>query len=177
MYKVTFFMGVSPKELEEKLIPVGFQKSKGSLIWRSEGNESIFQIVPFGGHNRITSDYGYRLYFNSLGGGLYLYDMSLSMFQPSVKGVEFNLTLERTKAGWQFYFKSRPSFRIVDSRGIYQKGNVGVVVVNDNHLNLQVRPKKPKGVVPLNESLEEISVILEEINPTEIDIFSFMEVS
>jgi hypothetical protein len=175
MYKVTLFMKVSPKELEEKLLPVGFKQSKGSLLWSSEGN--IFQIVPFGGNDRITSDYGYRLYFNSLNGGLYLYDMALSMFQPEIKGVEYNLTeLERTKAGWQFYFKSRPSFKEIDARGIYQKGKVGIVIVNDNHLNLQVRPKRPKGVVPLNESLEEISVLLEEINPTELDIFSFLEV-
>lgn len=173
MYKVTFFMETSPKELEEKLLPVGFKKSKGSLIWSSEG--STFQIVPFGGNNRITSDYGYRLFFNSLSGGLYLYDMSLSMFKPTIRGVEYNLTeLERTKEGWQFYFKSRPNFKVIDPRGIYQKGKVGIVIVNDNHLNLQVRPKKPRGVVPLNESLEEIAVLVEEFNPTELDIFTFV---
>lgn len=173
MYKVTFFMEVSPNELEEKLVPVGFKKSKGSLLWSSEG--SMFQIIPFGGNDRNTNLYGYRLFFNSIGGGLYLYDMSLSMFQPIIKGVEYNLTeLERTKDSWLFFFKSRPNFKVVDPRGIYQRDKVGIVVVNDNHLNLQIRPKQPKGVVPLNHSLEDIAVLLEELNPVELDIFSFV---
>ncbi len=166
-------MEASPRELEQKLLPVGFQKSKGSLLWSSEG--SLFQIIPFGGGNRLTNDYGYRVYFKSVSSGLYLYDMALSMFQPMIKGVEYNFTeLERTKTAWLFYFKSRPSFKVIDPRGIYKKGKVEIVTVKDSHLNLQIRPKHPKGVLSLNESLEDIAVLLEEINPTELDIFAFV---
>lgn len=176
MYKITFFMEISPKELEKKLLPVGFKNVNGSLLWGVE--ESTFQIVPFSLDNRYSNDYGYKLYFKgSIGGALYLYDMALRMFKPSIKAVEYDLTeIERTKQAWQFYFKSRTSFREVDERGIYERGDIGIVCVYDNHLNLQIRPKRPKGEVPLNRSLEEISVLLEELNPTTMDIFSILEV-
>lgn len=176
MYKVTFFMSISPKELEDKLLPVGFKKSNGSLIWGSE--DSSFQIVPFSTDNRITIDYGYRLFFkDSIAGALYLYDMGLRMFEPSIKAVEYNLTeLERTRQGWQYYFKSRAAYKEIDSRGIYENGNVGLVCIQDNLLNMQIRPKRPKGDVALSQSLEEIAILLEEIKPTAMDIFSFAEV-
>lgn len=175
MYKVTFFMSVPPAELENKLTPVGFVNQKGSLTWHSPHDKSlIFQIVPFGGDNRFSSNYGYRLYFNgSIDGALYLFDMALAGFFPDITGVEYNLTeLERTKAGWVFYFKSRSGYVKVDERGIYRKGNIGIVCVNDNHLNLQIRPKRPKGIVPLKDSLVEISHLVEEINPVNLDLFS-----
>jgi hypothetical protein len=168
-------MGVAPSELEKKLKAVGFTNQKGSLIWKSPNDSGIiFQIVPFGVNDRHCSNYGYRLYFNgSIDGALYLYDMALAGFFPEVIGVEYNLTeLERTRLGWVFYFKSRTSYIKEDDRGIFRKGNVGIVCVGDNHLNLQIRPKRPKGIVPLKESLVEISRLLEEINPMTLDLFS-----
>ncbi|MEX3623627.1 hypothetical protein [Viridibacillus arvi] len=175
MYKITFFMELSPKELEEKLLPVGFKKLNAALIWGSE--DTMFKIVPFGSDNHSTS-HGYRLYFNgSITGALYLYDMGLNMFKPHISGVEYNITeIERTQQAWNFYFKSRTAYKIIDERGIYSKGNVGIVCVQDNLLNLQVRPTRPKGEVSLNRSLEEIATLIEEINPTTMDLFSFSEV-
>ena len=175
MYKVTFFMRISPSELHEKLRPVGFVNQKGSLVWNSPIDKTVtFQIVPFGGNNRNCSEYGYRIYFNgSITGALYLYDMTLANLFPDIKGVEYNLTeLDRTKAGWIFYLKSRTEYVKEDERGIFRKGNIGLICMADNHLNLQIRPKRTKGIVPLKESLLEISELLEEINPINLDLFS-----
>lgn len=175
MFKVTLFVECLPNELANRLVPVGFRLVKGALVW---GEDSVFSIVPFGEPLKEPNKnplQGYRVYFkNSLDGALYLFDMSIGLFNPIIKGVEYNLTeIERSKDAWNFYFKSRAEYVPGEMSGIYKYGNVGVLCMMDNNLMLQVRPKQPKGQVPLNKSLEEIAVLLDKINPRNMDIFEF----
>ena len=175
MYKVTLFSEVLPQVLETKLKPIGFKKIKGALVW--ETKDSIFKIIPFGGEPYRTQEQGYRLFFDgSIGGALHLFDRSIGLFKPRITAVEYLLSEERTREDWALYFASNSKYKTVDNRGIFNKGNVGIVCAVDNLVNLMIRPNKPKGVLSLNKSIEELASLVEEIRPTNYDIFSYAEV-
>lgn len=174
MYKTTFFLEVLPHVLESKLKPIGFKKIKGALIW--ETKDSMFKIIPFG-EPHGTLEQGYRLFFNgSLGGALNLFDRSVGLFKPRITAVEYLLSEERKKEDWVQYFISQSNYQIEDNRGIFNKGNVKIVCAVDNLLNLMIRPIRPKGQLSLNKSIEELAVVVEEIYPTNYDIFSYADV-
>lgn len=172
MYKVTFFITKSPTEIEELIMPIGFKKIQGEFVWKSES--STFKIIPFSQQARGYEVYGYRAVFNtSIEGALYLLDMSIGMFKPIYKGIEFSLTINKTKQDWLRYFHTHQGFQTSDSRGIFIKDQVGVIVIGDNEVVLQIRPTNPKGNITLKSSLQEINSLLEEVNPLPYDLFTF----
>jgi len=172
MFKVTCFIEHSPEKLSSALSGLHFQKTKEGFVWNLDGH--VFRIEPFKNQSRASNFYGYRVYFDgSIDGGLYLFDLSMGFFHPRVTGVEYNLFHHnRDKNDWLKDFNSRKSYQSSDTLGIYRKGKVGIVVLDDC-VNLQIRATKKRSL-KLIECLKQIDKIQEEIKPIEYDLFSIM---
>ncbi|WP_209124513.1 hypothetical protein [Alkalihalobacillus sp. BA299] len=173
MFKITCFIEHSPEKLSAALTGLHFQNKKEGFIWSVDGH--IFRIEPFKYQGRATNSYGYRVYFDgSIDGGIYLFDLSMGFLNPKVTGVEYNLYHQnRDKNDWLKDLNSRKSYQKSDTLGIYRKGNVGVVVLDDC-VNLQIRATKKRSL-KLIECLKQIDMIQEEIKPVEYDLFSILE--
>lgn len=174
MYKVTLFLEQCPEDLALKLIPIGFKKVKEHLVFEAE--KRTFKIIPFGDAYK-TKVQGYRILSDfSIDGILSIFDRSIGLFKPKVSAVEYLfINDERTKEAWDFYFGSRPAYQIVDERGIYKRGNVSVFFGGiENALHLSIRSKQPKGEVSINKCLEGLALLLEDIRPTNVDIFTYL---
>ncbi|WP_026801553.1 hypothetical protein [Pontibacillus halophilus] len=173
MYKITCFLPVSFSELCIHLRGMHFRNEKGVLVWKADGHE--FKICPFTNQNESDSTHGYRVSFNgSMDGGLFLFDMALNSYKPQVKGIEYELPLgERTQHEWIKELYKWRSIETIDTRGIFRKDSIGIVVVPD-HVNLQVRPKRKKNL-KMVECLKEIDKLREDITPSTYDLFSIIE--
>ncbi|MDC3424361.1 hypothetical protein NC797_07555 [Aquibacillus sp. 3ASR75-11] len=172
MYKITCFTSITPNELGKALKGFRFLTTKEGFEWKVDGYS--FRIEPFKNQPRHNMN-GYRVYFDgSIDGGIYLFDMAIGWTHPKITGVEFDLSVSsRTSKDWINDLISRNSFRTIDTRGLFRKGKVGVIAVNDT-VTLQIRSTKGKQL-KLIECLKEVEKIREEITPVEFDLFSFIE--
>lgn len=172
MFKVTCFAPITPEELWKGVKGLHFTKKEEGFEWYLDGH--VFRIEPFKNQSR-TSMKGYRVCFNgSIDGAIFLYDFALSWINPSITGIEFSLSHSTLKTrDWIKDFMSRSSFSTVDSKGIFKKGPIGIVVVNDV-VTLQLRSSKGKQL-NLLASLKEIETVKEELKPAEHDLFSYVE--
>ncbi|MCM3443558.1 MULTISPECIES: hypothetical protein [Metabacillus] len=170
MFKLTCFAPVHPSKLGPALQSVHFKEVKGDFIWEMDGTQ--FVIEPFKKYGDHQSSYGYRVYFNgSIDGALYLFDMSMGCFQPQINAVEYTLHHQsKNQESWIKDLFRRSSFEKSKTRGIFQKGNVGVICLPDSTVNLQIR-KKVKSF-RLIELIKEIECLRQEIMPSDYDLFS-----
>jgi hypothetical protein len=160
---------MSPEKIGENLNCLQFKEVKNGFEWYLDGH--VFRIEPFQMQPRY-GEKGFRVYFNgSIDGGAYLFDMSLGWVNPSITGVEYTISHPSKKnKDWISDLLKRPSYHCIDTRGIFMKNGVGIVVINDQ-LHLQVRGKKIK----LLEVLKKIELLREELTPVEFDLFSYVE--
>lgn len=172
MYKLTLFMEQSPEVLEKKLVSIGFTKENEQLSFKAE--QQTFIISPFGEVYKSKMQ-GYRILSNfPMESILRIFERSIRFFSPKITAVEYLLNEDRTKESWDFYFKSRPAYKIIDERGIYRHGNVSIIFGGiENVLHLSIRPSRPGGELSLNKCIEELSVLVENIRPSNVDIFTY----
>lgn len=172
MYCITTFAPILPEQLAQKLKGLRFKISRQRFEWSQEGH--LFAIEPFI-HQPRGKEKAYRVYANGLIDGIsYMFDMSLGGVSPSISGVEYVLKYPSyTNEHWQREFTKRPSFRMVDSRGIYEKDGVFFILVNDE-LRIQLRPPKAQKL-NLIQALRKVDSFREELQPKEYDLFSLSE--
>lgn len=173
MFKLTMFSTSHPEEVGKSLKGLHFKESKEGFFWELDGHKFI--ISPFGPTENYRESYGYRVYFNGLiDGGLYLFEMSMSCFQPHITGVEFDLSVPSyTQDDWIKEFSKRPSFSSTQNvRGIFNRGEIFIVCLPNNSVNIQIR-KKAKGS-KLASFIKEIDSVRNEITPSEYDLFSYI---
>lgn len=172
MFKVTCFAPITPDKLWDGLKGLQFTKKKEGFEWYLDGH--VFRIEPFKNQSR-TNMKGYRVYFNgSIDGAIFLYDFALSWINPAITGIEFSLSHSNiTSQDWIKDLMSRSSISTVDTKGIFKKGPIGIVVVNDEVV-IQLRSSKGSQL-NLLPSLKQIESIKEELKPAEHDLFSLLE--
>jgi hypothetical protein len=172
MYCITTFAPILPEQLAQKLKGLRFKITRKRFEWSQEGH--LFAIEPFI-HQPRGKEKAYRVYANGLIDGIsYMFDMSLGWVSPSISGVEYVLKYPSYDNGhWQREFAKRPSFKIVDSRGIYHKDGVLFVIVN-NEVRIQLRPPKAQKL-NLIQALRKVDSFREELQPKEYDLFSLSE--
>jgi len=172
MFKLTCFAPIPPEQLGTALRGLRFATKKEGFEWYLDGH--IFRIEPFKNQPRESMK-GYRVLFNGeIDGGIYLFDSSLGWLEPMVTGVEYELSHQKMKTeDWIKDLMKRPSYKMIDSRGLFQKGRIGVVVVNDK-ITFQIRASKGKKL-KLIECLKEIELLQSELRPVEFDLFSYLD--
>ncbi|RHW35954.1 hypothetical protein D1B31_17840 [Neobacillus notoginsengisoli] len=170
MFKITCFAPVEPKQLAKALKGIHFKVVKNGFEWKMD--ESTFRIEPFQNQPRDSMK-GYRVYFDGdIHGGFYLFDLSLGVLSAEVTGVEYILDHPEMKhSDWIKLLRNRPSYQMVDSRGMFVKQGIGVVLVNDTVI-LQLRSRKNKKLIMV-DATKKIDFIREELMPVEFDLFSF----
>jgi len=173
MFKIICFVKLPPEQLTQALKGLYFMTHGDSLVWKMDG--ATFQIVPFKQRLRSDTTFGYKVYFNgSIDGGGYLFDLSLGYLNPKINGIEYRALNEKfNKNDWLKMLETRKTFLPSETRGIYRKGRVGIIVL-DNQLVLQIRANKNKSL-KLMESLKELSSIYDELKPEKFDLFSFSQ--
>jgi hypothetical protein len=169
MYCITTFAPIVPEQLAHVLKGLRFKISRQRYEWSQEGH--MFAIEPFV-HQPREKEKGYRVYANGLMDGiLYMFDCTIGWLEPSVNGVEYILKHPSyTKDKWQKELAKRPSFKMVDTRGIYCKDGIFVVLVGDE-LRIQLRPPHSKKL-NLLQGMRKVDSIREELQPIEYDLFS-----
>ncbi|MBU7595883.1 hypothetical protein AB3Z07_28005 (plasmid) [Metabacillus halosaccharovorans] len=172
MYKITCFATISPENLGDALKGLRFTSKRDCFEWQLDGH--IFRIEPFKNQPRDSLK-GYRVYFNgSIDGGIYLFDSALGWLTPTISGIEYELYhYSKTTNDWLKDLNKRPSFKCLDPRGIFIKSETTLVIVNDK-VNFQIRSPKGKHLKMI-ECLKRIDCLREELQPVEIDIFSFQK--
>ncbi|MGG6447768.1 hypothetical protein [Pseudobacillus badius] len=174
MFKLTLFLDKKPQELLALIEPIGFKaNAKGEITWRRE--ELFFTLVPFSEKARGYNVCGYRALFNTTPEGTIHLLKLFSPYQPTYRGLEYAMTATRSKQEWIRYFSETNGFKVEDPRGIFSQKDIGIIVLADNHVILQVRPEKPKGVIKLKPALFEIEELAENIHPKKYDLFSMMQ--
>ncbi|QHA38713.1 hypothetical protein D5E69_23045 (plasmid) [Rossellomorea marisflavi] len=173
MFKLTTFAAVHPRELESALRGLHFRPVKGGYEWSIDGH--IFRIQPFGPKGEHQEAYGYRIHFDGLiDGGLYLFEMSMAGFKPTIQAVEFDMIHpEKTQAVWISDFLRRPSLEPGGMRGIFSKGKVGIICLPDHSVNIQLRIKGKASKLPV--LLREIESVRSELQPEDFNLFSYGE--
>ncbi|MFE7064530.1 hypothetical protein ACFVAD_20555 [Sutcliffiella sp. NPDC057660] len=174
MFKITVFSPIPPVEIGPLLKGFRFTEVKNEFVWKVDGY--VFRIVPFGTQGRAQTAYGYRVFFNgSIDGGQYLFDLSMGCFTPTINAVEFDLTHPTMKqSDWISDMLRRPSYKTGQLRGIFEKGNVKIVCLPNDVVNLQLR-KNHSRVVKLPVFLKEVEMIRDDLLPVEYDLFSSFE--
>lgn len=169
MYKITCFAPVGPEQLERGLKGIHFKSVKNGFEWKMDG--TTFRIEPFKNQPRDSMK-AYRVFFDGdIHGGAYLFDLSLGCFGAHVTGVEYTLSHPSMQnESWMKELLKRPSYQLIDSRGLFTKQNVGIVIVN-NTVTLQIRSKKNYKLIMV-DCLKKIDFIREELKPVEFDLFS-----
>lgn len=177
MYKVTAFLHYSFQELISLLKPVGFRTMQKDghecLVLRIDGLSFVIRSLQVRG----VKPFGYHLsYDGSCDGFLALYDMYIGIMNPEVTGVQYELRkADTTQTEWITKLKGLKPVKTIDASGIFQWGSVGIVVVPD-FVNLQIRSKGPKAKhLKIIECMQEIERVRDEINPSDFNLFSFLE--
>lgn len=172
MFKLTCFVPVEPKQLENALRGIHFKSVKKGFEWRMD--DAVFRIEPFENQPR-SSMKAYRVFFTGdMTGGLYLFDLSLGCMGAQVTGIEYVLEYPgKTSEEWKKDLRKRQSYKMIDSRGFYKKNGVNIVVINDQVI-LQLHSPKNKTLLTI-DSLEKVNFIREELQPVEYDLFTSLE--
>lgn len=175
MFKVTCFSSVSPEELWVRLKGLRFSYTTEGFVWQQD--QSVFKIIPFKNPPR-GSTYGYRVYFSgpqgTIHGPIYLFDMALGWSDITIKGIEYFIyDAEMNHQSWLDLLLRTRSFKTINAKGIFSKGRVGIIPVDDG-VNLQIRPSKGKNL-KLIECLHELERVRDEVKPQKYDLFSFSE--
>lgn len=172
MYKITCFAPIEPEQLAKQLKAVHFKPVKKGFEWSLNG--TFFRIEPFQEQPRGSLK-AYRVSFNGdIPGGMYLFDLSIGCLDPMIKGVEQTITHHAMKnADWMNEIRKRPSYQMIDARGVYMKESVGVIVVNDT-ITYQIHSRK-NNTLKLLDCLRKIEVMSIDMLPNDIDLFSYLE--
>lgn len=172
-FKITFFLKQSIKELTVGLKGLGFVPSEKKLRWTV--GEKVFDICPFTGEKRHDEPYGYRAFFNgTVGGGLYLYDLSVAVYKPIVAAVEYTMSFgDTTRQEWIQHFNQQRTLNEGPLEGTYNWNGIYLSVLPDQLL-FMVRAKKNKKL-NINECVKRIEAVKEEVIPQRFDLFSFMD--
>lgn len=170
MFKLTCFVPMEPNQLETLLKGIHFQPRNNGLEWRMD--DAVFRIEPFKNQPRDSMK-AYRVYFDGdIDGGLYLFDLSLGCLGAQVTAIEYALQSPgMTTSDWIKELRKRPSYKMVDGRGIYSKLGAHIVVVN-NTLTIQMHSPKNKKLKTV-DCLKQVNSIREDLTPVEVDLFSF----
>lgn len=174
MFKLTFFLDKKPQELRKLIEPIGFRSNaKGELTWKRE--EFFFTLIPFSEKARGYDVCGYRAHFNTSPEGTIHLLKIFAPYHATYQGLEYSLNATRTKKEWINYFLKSNDFQVEDKRGIFRKNRIGIIVLGDDNVVLQVRPDRPKGTIPLAYALHDIQDMVEDIHPKKYDLFSMLE--
>lgn len=170
MFKITCFAPIEPEQLGKALKGIHFMATKKGYEWSMDG--TTFRIEPFQEQPRDSMK-GYRIYFDGdIHGGTYLFDLSIGCMGAEVTGVEYQLEHQSMKKEqWLKDLRRRPSFKMIDPRGLFMKQKVGVVLLNDSVI-LQLHSRKNQKLIMVN-ALKEIDFIRDELQPVEFDLFSY----
>lgn len=170
VFKITCFVPIEPLQLAKDLKALYFRSKTNGFEFQMDG--TFFRIEPFQNQPRTTMK-GYRIFFNcAIQTGLYLLDQTIGYKEPVVTGVECILSVDnQTTQDWIQDIRKRSTYKMTDSRGLFDKDGVGIIVVNDT-VTLQLRSKHLKIV----ECINKIDSIREELLPNvEYDLFSLAE--
>lgn len=173
MYKVTCFASVASVELGESLKGFKVKAGSESIEWDMDKNYT-FRIEPF-----KTQPYGrykgYRTFFNcSIRGGAYLFDSAFGWTDKIISSIEYDMFLGNFNRNKCIHaLMNDPSYKLIDSRGLFMKGRIIVVVLEDK-INLQIRARKSKSL-KLLECLTELEKFRKEFTPNRYDLFSFQK--
>ena len=177
MYKVSAFLQYSFEELVPLLKPIGFRVKKQDenevLVLGIDGLSFIIRPLQVRG----VKPFGYHItYDGSCDGFLALYDMYVGIMNPEVTGVQYELKkADKTQEEWITTLKKLKPVQMLDHRGIFQWGSVGIVVVSE-FVNLQIRSRGPKAKhLKIIECMHEIERVRDEINPSDFNLFTFLE--
>jgi len=171
MFKITCFAPIEPEQLGKALKGIHFKPVKSGYEWSMDG--TTFRIEPFQEQPRDSLK-GYRVHFDGdIHGGTYLFDLTIGCMGAEVTGVAYELEhYKMKKEQWLKDIRRRPSFKLIDPRGLFMKGKVGVVLSNDSVI-LQLHSRKNQKLI-LVDALKQIDSIREELLPVDIDLFSFL---
>lgn len=172
MFKLTCFAPVETVQLEKALKGINFKRVKNGFEWYMDG--TTFRIEPFQNQPRDSMK-AYRVYFNcEISGGLYLFDLSLGCMGAVITGIEYILEHPTMKhADWMKEMRKRPSYKMIDPKGLFTKEGCGVILVNDSVI-LQIRSKKNQNLIMV-DCLRKIDFIRGDLTPVEYDLFSFAD--
>jgi hypothetical protein len=173
MFKITCFASIEPKQLEQGLKGIHFKTIKKGFEWSMDG--TVFRIEPFENQPRGSLK-AYRITFNGeLHGGLYLFDLAIGSLRPLVSGVEYVLEHPTKKhIDWMKELRKRPSYQMIDVRGLFMKDGVSAILSNDS-LTLKLHSRKNQNLI-LVDALKKIDIQREDLTPTEeYNLFSVLQ--
>ncbi len=171
LYRITCFMKEGPTKLFPMLLPLQFTwTERQSITWSSE--KLFFKIVPFASAGREKS--GYRIHFNGNPEELqYLMDQFLSTFQPEFTGIEWVHESDKSQTEL-IRLADRNHFTRSSIRGIYEREQVGVVLLPSNTVHLQIRNHSIT-LRNLSEHMRAIEITAQTFLEKPVDLFSFAE--
>ena len=169
LFRMTCFLNIPPEKLTSLLVPLKFQKTRDSLVWRMD--DHYFSIHPFKNQPR-NGVYGYRVLFNGqMQGGIYLFDQSLSTFTPKIVSVEYILDNDKDVGWWRNQcLKYRLKKR---STGAFRSGRVSIVLTGET-IHFMIRSSAGKGL-KVYECFKEIDELKDLLVPSKVDLFSFAQ--
>ncbi|MFC0476911.1 hypothetical protein ACFFHF_17040 [Robertmurraya beringensis] len=173
MFKITCFAPIDPSDLEQRLKGIYFKTVRKGFEWSMDG--STFRIEPFENQPR-TSMKAYRISFDGeIHGGQYLFDLTIGCLEPLVTCVECILDYPTMKdVDWMKELRKRPSYQMIDPRGLYMKKGISAIVTNDS-LTLKLHSRKNNNL-KLVDALKEIDILREDLVPNEdCNLFSCLQ--
>lgn len=173
MFKVSFFIKEKEQELFPLLQPLRFSVNREhKAIWNERGSE--FVIQPFSGVGRESQ--GYRAYFNGTPEAFqYLFDFALSCFSPTISGIEYHLTTDKSQAEL-IRLAERSRCKKGGMYGLYHHNGVWIAILPNNRVTLQIRNRKVKQA-DLARVMQEIESVVDIFSPQEFNLFSFEKYS
>lgn len=171
VYKITCLIEEEPAVLFPLLLPMQFKLSKNnSITWQNE--KTSFEITPFTSRGRGV--FGYHITFiGNPESCRYLMDQFLSPFKPLISGIEWIHQSIKTQSDL-IRLSEQHRFLKCSHRGLYEKNGVGVVLLPNAEIHLQIRCRKIS-VSNLPNILLEITDIASVYQEKPVDLFSFNE--
>lgn len=169
-YKITLFSSVGAEELAEKLCTIRFNvdQKNGDVYWKGDNGE-FFVISPFRQPYRYGLQ-GYRVYSNyPISTIMYLFKGAFGWVDVKVTGIEYEIHYSKSKSEYLRHLMSHPSITTVDSRGIFSKQDVIIVLLNDKVV-LQRRVNLKK----IREEFKKIEDVKDTVFPNSHDLFSLL---
>lgn len=152
------------------LLPLNFKWTKRQTVIWEDGSTS-FEVAPFKVNGRES--YGYRvLYSGSSEVFQYLFDRFLGCFKPTISGIE--LVWQSDQSQNDLISKAEKHYKRGSMFGLYEDGEVGIILMPTSEVNLQVRNQAITGR-NIRKFMNRMDCVATTFRRNPVDLFSFME--
>lgn len=153
------------------LTPIGFKKTNDDrMYWENQLYRCIVEPFSVQGYN----EQGYRVYIKgNRDFAEYIFDRSFGCFSPVIRGVEFVYSTERTQET-NIETATKLNFKTGALRGIFKYKDVGIVMLPNGEVNIQIRNKQSLSL-GLANVMKKIDEVVHLLQPTSFNLFSFLE--